>query len=126
MKYYALRYFIEHIQSTLYFWDKRQQTIGTLHVTHTYADHFTFSYLDKSFSCSYKYAESKLFDNPNDVPAPEWWREKQRSELRAERMVKEAKRIKKQKAIEQAQSKDRQEKLNAYTPSPDVMVVYGD
>ena len=97
-----------------FFWDRRRQSVGQLFVTHVYWDHFTFRYRQKNYSCSFERAAYKLYDCFDDA-LPVGRRidkENRQKEIDAQK--------------ELASSKSRQERLNQYTPSSDVMVEFGD
>ncbi len=109
LKYYIYR------GAEYYFWDWRRETVGKITISHVYSDHFSFRYIGTEYSCSYKMAGDKLYDSPNEVPVPEWWQKQHEMEQR-----------KKEEARKQLEFKYRQERLNTYVPSRDVMVEYGD
>lgn len=51
-----------------YFWDKKLNKLGSFVIYRFTKNFFYFNYLGHSYRCEKKYAENKIFENPNEIP----------------------------------------------------------
>lgn len=110
-----------------YFWDKKQNKLGSLIVTGYTASGFTFDYEGKKYRSTFAQAEGKLFRNDWDVPEyraeliklrEQWQREREEQQRKEEERAR--------KYLEAYKRKKRMEANYGVQTDPNTHVVFGD